>query len=417
VRVNAQLIDATTGGHLWAERFDGGVENIFAVQDAFVREIVAALALNLSAGEQEAIAQGHTRNIDAREAFQRGWELYLRFTPEDNAKAVAHLEQAVELDPAYGRAYAALSLVYVRGCQWRWNEPLDMGTDAAYRLAYSYLAESERHPSSLTKVAASQLRLYSRRHEVAFTEAARAIALDPNDPEAYVAMGLATIIGGRPEAGLEFVQTALRLNPSQPSHYVLAHAMAYFAMDELEPAAAVLAEALERDPGAVELAPLLAASYAHLGRREQARAALLLRRPTASQGELQSLAFVYHFPYKWASNDSELSDRLTDGLHMAALPLGTTVLSLADTLRQGDRAERSFAVQALGRFGPAAAEAVPALIEALGDEVSWVRNDAIIALEKIGPAAEAAIPALTVMQDEGVEEYFVKQALKEIRGY
>jgi TolB-like protein/Flp pilus assembly protein TadD len=417
MRVNAQLIDATTGGHLWAERFDGGVENIFAVQDAFVREIVAALALNLSEGEQQAIAQGHTRNLDAREAFQRGWELYLRFTPEDNAKAVAHLEQAVELDPAYGRAYAALSLIYVRGCQWRWSEPLDMSNDGAYRLAYSYLAESENHPSSLTKVAASQLRLYSRRHEVAFTEAARAIALDPNDPEAYVAMGLATIIGGRPEAGLEFVQTALRLNPSHPSHYVLAHAMAYFAMDELEPAAAVLAEALERDPGAVELAPLLAASYAHLGRREEARAALLQYRPDASQSELQNLVFVYHFPYKWASNDSELSDRLTDGLHMAALPLETTVLSLTDTLRHGDRVERRLAVRALGRFGSSAAEAVPVLIATLDDEMSWMRNDAVIALGKIGPAAEAAIPAITAMQDEGAHSYFAKQALKEIRGY
>ncbi len=193
--------------------------------------------------------------------------------------------------------------------------------------------------------------------------------------------------------------------------------MAYFAMDELEPAAAVLAEALERDPGAVELAPLLAASYAHLGRREEARAALLLRQPTASQGELQNLAFVYHFPYKWASNDTELSDRLTDGLHMAALPLETTVLSLADTLRHGDRVERRLAVRALGRFGSSAADAVPALIKTLDDEMSWMRNDAVIALGKIGPAAEAAIPALTAMQDEGVHLYFAKQALKEIRGY
>jgi TolB-like protein len=217
VRVNAQLIDAITGGHLWAERFDGGVENIFAVQDAFVREIVAALALNLSEGEQQAIAQGHTRNIDAREAFQRGWELYLRFTPEDNAKAVAHLEQAVELDPAYGRAYAALGLVYVRGCQWRWSESLGMSGGDAFRLARSNLAESENHPSSLTKVASSQIHLYNHRPEAAFTEAARAIALDPNDPEAYVAMGLATITGGRPEAGLEFVETALRLNPGHPN--------------------------------------------------------------------------------------------------------------------------------------------------------------------------------------------------------
>jgi TolB-like protein/DNA-binding SARP family transcriptional activator/cytochrome c-type biogenesis protein CcmH/NrfG len=414
VRVNAQLIDATTGGHLWAERFDGGVEDIFAVQDAFVREIVAALALNLSEREQQAIAQGHTRNIEAREAFQIGWEHYLRFTAEDNATAVAHLEQAVELDPTYGRAYAALGLVYVRGCQWRWSESLGMSGNAAFGLARSYLAESENHPSSLTKVAASQIHLYDQRHEAAFTEAARAIALDPNDPEAHVAMGLATITGGRPEAGLEFVETALRLNPGHPNYYVLAHGMAYFAMGDLEQAAAVLVEALGRDPGAVELAPLLAATYAHLGRREEARAALLLRRPSASQGELQNMAFIYHFPYKWGSNDSELSDRLTDGLHIAALPLETTVLVLADTLRHGDVTERRLAIQALGRFGSAAADAVPALIETLDDDTTWMRKDAVFALGKIGPPAEAAIPALTAIQDEKILGYYAKQALDQI---
>jgi TolB-like protein len=413
VRVNAQLIDATTGGHLWAERYDGKVTDIFAVQDAFVRKIVGALALNLSAEEQEEIARGQSANIEAREAFQKGWEHYLRYTAEDNAKAAEHLKQAAELDPDYGRAYAALGLVYVRGCQWRWNEELGTSTSGAFDIAMEYLTKGEPNSSSLTKVAMSQLSLYDGQHDTAFTEAARAVALDPNDPEAQVAMALAMITTGRPEAGLEFVETALRLNPNHPSHYVLA----YFSMDDLEQAAAVLKEALDRDPGAVELAPLLAASYAHLGRREEARAALLQYRQGASQRELENFGFVYHFPYKWAADNRKVKARIVDGMLIAGLPLETTVPSLAETLRQGDALERRRAVQALGRFGPAAADAVPALIERLGDEVSWVRGDAIIALGKIGPAAEAAVPALTAMQDEGVHSYYVKQALKEIRGY
>jgi hypothetical protein len=104
VRINAQLIDATTGGHIWAERYDGNATDIFAVQDSFVREIVAALALNLSESEQEEIASGQTSSIEAREAFQNGWEHYLRFTPEDNATAAKQFKRAVELDPEYGRA-------------------------------------------------------------------------------------------------------------------------------------------------------------------------------------------------------------------------------------------------------------------------------------------------------------------------
>ena len=131
---------------------------------------------------------------------------------------------------------------------------------------------------------------------------------------------------------------------------------------------------------------------------------------------MQSIPFIYHFPYEW-SEDREILDRLFDGLHLAGLPLETTVPSLADTLRHGDLAERRLAVKALGRFGSSAADAVPALIETLGDEITWMGNDAVIALGKIGPAAEAAIPALTAMQDEGAHLYYVKQALKEIRGY
>jgi HEAT repeat protein len=101
-------------------------------------------------------------------------------------------------------------------------------------------------------------------------------------------------------------------------------------------------------------------------------------------------------------------------MHLAALPLETTVLSLADTLIHGDLQERRLAVRALGRFGPAAANAVPALIEALGDEKTWMRNDAAIALGKIGPSAEAAIPALTAIQDDAIVGFDARKALEEI---
>ncbi len=292
-----------------------------------------------------------------------------------------------------------------------------MSTGQAYVTAQRYLSESEKHTSSLTKVAASQIRLYYKRHEEALTEAARAIALDTNDPEAYVAMALAMITTGRPEAGLEFVETALRLNPRHPSHYVLAHSMVYFSMDNLEQAAAVLEDGLERDRGAVELAPLLAATYAHLGRREDARTALLLWQPEASQFELQNLASVYHFPYDWTADQRAIKNRLVDGLNIAGLPLAVTVANLIETLKHEGLMEPRRTAQALGWFGPRAAEAVPALVEVLADEDDWVRSAAVEALGKIGPPADAAIPALEAMQDEDFFEFYVKQALKDIRGY
>jgi TolB-like protein/class 3 adenylate cyclase/Flp pilus assembly protein TadD len=381
VRINAQLIDATTGGHLWAERYDGNATDIFAVQDGFVREIVGALALNLSEGEQKEIASGQTSDIEAREAFQKGWEHYLRYTAEDNAAAAEQFKRAVELDPEYGRAYSALGLVYVRGCQWRWNEKLGLSPGRAFDTAVHYLTKGEEHSSSMTKVAASQIYLYNGKNERAFTEAARAVGLDPNDPEAQVAMGLAMITTGRPEAGLEFVETALRLSPSHPSHYILARAVAYFTMNDLEQVATILGGALERDPSAVELAPLLAASYARLGRREEARAALQLWKPDASQTELQTELALYHFPYTF-SVGREFLDRLTGGLEIAALPTDVTVESLLVILRQAEEVSaRRSAARTLGLFGPAAKAAVPALQELLDDPV--LKFAAESALKKI----------------------------------
>jgi TolB-like protein/thioredoxin-like negative regulator of GroEL len=417
VRVNAQLIDATTGGHVWAERYDGNVEDIFSLQDTFIRKIVKALAVNLSDEEQEEIALGQASNIQAREVFQKGWDSYLRYSAEDNAEAITFFEAALGLDPEYGRAYAAMGMAYLRGCQLRWNKPLNMSVGTAYDEAKSYLKEAQSRPSSLATVAASGINLYASQHAKALTEATRAIAQDPNDPEAHIAMAWAMITTGNPEPGLELVERAMRLNPTYPNYYALALGTAYFSMDDLEQAAAVLKEALDLDPGAVELAPLLAATYAHLGRREEARAALLQYRPGARQSDLQIIETGYHFPYDWIAEERAIKDHLFNGLYIAALPLGTTVASLADILGQEDDLERQRAVLALGRFGPAAADAVPALIEALGDEESDWRWDAVAALGKIGPAAEAAIPALTAMQDEEDFEYEVNQALKEIRGY
>ena len=99
-RVTAQLIDATTGGHLWAERFDRDLIDIFAVQDELTSHIVSALALNLSAGDRQGIAAAQTDNLEAHDCFLRGCELFFRLANEANCDAQTLLRRAVELDPA-----------------------------------------------------------------------------------------------------------------------------------------------------------------------------------------------------------------------------------------------------------------------------------------------------------------------------
>ena len=112
VRVNAYLIDATTGGHVWADRFDGELKNIFAFQDKVTRNVVTALAVGLTKDDRERVARRGTGNVQAYDVFLKGWQHYLRQTPEDFRAAIVHFKKAVELDPQYGRAYAALAATY-----------------------------------------------------------------------------------------------------------------------------------------------------------------------------------------------------------------------------------------------------------------------------------------------------------------
>jgi adenylate cyclase len=409
IRVNAQLIDATTGGHLWADRYDGSAANIFTVQDGFIRRIVKALAVNLTEEEQEEISLGQTTNIAAREAFQEGWDSYLRYSPTDNATAVDHLKTALELDPEYGQAYAALGMVYLRGCMMRWHEPLNTSPGGAFAQASLYREQMEKYPSSLANVASSRISLYDEDYANAITEATRAIAKDPNDPEGYVAMAWAMITTGNPEAGLELLDRARRLNPSYPNYYSLAIGMAHYSMGDLDKAAEIFAKTLERDPGATELALPLAATYANLGKRKQANAALKLWKPNPSDSEILNIPYRYHFPYSWANND-QIVDGLFDGLKMATLPPDITVDSLLLDLQQENLFARVNAIRDLGMFGSKAVVAVPALIELLGEETP-IRRAAIATLGKIGPAAEAAVPAL-----EAADDIFANDALYKITG-
>jgi tetratricopeptide (TPR) repeat protein len=112
VRVNAQLIDGATGHHIWAERYDGKMGNIFELQDKITGKIVAALAVKFSEGERNQVAHKFTSSTGAYDAFLQGWAYYVLRTQDNFAKAIGYFEKAIELDPNYGRAYAALSSTY-----------------------------------------------------------------------------------------------------------------------------------------------------------------------------------------------------------------------------------------------------------------------------------------------------------------
>ncbi len=227
-------------------------------------------------------------------------------------------------------------------------------------------------------------------------------------------MAWALIAAGKPEEGLNFVRAAMRLNPTYPNHYAFFLAAAHFGMGELEQAADVLRESLERDPQAVALAPLAASIYAQTGQREAAAAAIKIWRPRESQEQIDEAVRQQRFPIRWV--DADLNTQLWDGLRLAALPLEVTVETLRSDLKQLERAEKFAAIQSLGWFGPAAATAAPELIEALNSESRLVRKGAVIALGKIGPAAKGAIPHLKPLAEVPLIGFHAKEALRRIGG-
>ena len=121
VRINAQLIDAQSGHHLWAERYDGAFGDMFAFQDKVIGQIVAALAMELTGEEQARVAQAETKDPRAYDALLQGWEHLRRETEPDTLKAIALFEKAVELDPGYHRAYAALATGHWRVAVSSWS--------------------------------------------------------------------------------------------------------------------------------------------------------------------------------------------------------------------------------------------------------------------------------------------------------
>ncbi len=428
LRVNAQLVDALSGGHVWADRFDGNVDDVFGVQDTFVTKIVEALKVSLTGKERTEIARGKTDSLRAKEAFDEGWSLYLRFNANDNAAAVAPLKRAIQLDPEYGRAYAALALVYFRVEDYAWHEEVLFKDDEyvwnqrfgvppymVVRQGQLQLDNARRYPTALGYTTQALAHLRFGRAEDARREAGRAIELDPNDPEAQVAMAWALTTSGKPSEALEFVHRALRLNPNFPSHYVLAHGVALFAANDLEQAAEVFDRGFKQNPNATALLPPFASVLADLGRRDEARRRLLTWRPGTNQATLEDLVRDYKFPVRWAPEHKAVRERLLDGVRAAALPLHLTVSSLTAELKRGDSASRQIAAKRLGWFGPSAAEAVPALVMLLGD--SGVRQEVVQSLRKIGPDAKAAIPALVELENESFIGSHAKDALKEIRGF
>ncbi len=270
VRITAQLIDGATGGHVWAERYDRDLTDIFAVQDEVTREIVSALAVKLTRDEKQRIASKGTDSLEAYDYFLRGREQALLQTKDANAQGRGMLERAIELDPRFVQAISFLAFAHTESYVNRWSDSPNQSLKLADELARRATALDDSEP--LAHFALGSFHLWVKQHERAIAEAETAIALDPNFAMGHIVLGLIFNYAGEPEAALEALNKAMRLDPHYPDICLHFLAHAYFYMGRYDDTIAALKRRLIRKPESDISRVLLAASYGHLGRTEEARA-------------------------------------------------------------------------------------------------------------------------------------------------
>ena len=330
VRINAQLIDATSGGHLWAERYDGKMENVFALQDRITHKIVSALEVKLTAGEEKQVARKETDSTEAYETFLQGWAHYWRDTREDLIQAIPYLQKAVKLDPNYRRAYAALAASYWR-IEERWYRSLGLTGPEALEKIKHYLQAAMKDPTPLAHYVTSSMYSAEGRYQESIVEATRAIVLDANDPVGYVAMAKALVYAGRPAEGAEAIKKAMRLNPHYPPTYLRGLGFAQFGMEQFEEAAASFEEANKREPNEDWQYLLLAGTYGQLGREEEARSALETfneLRAKAGKSDPVTLQGLI----SWKFKEQKDRERWREGLRRAGMPPGREPVAAAEKL-------------------------------------------------------------------------------------
>ncbi|MBX5106555.1 tetratricopeptide repeat protein [Rhizobium lentis] len=269
VRITAQLIDATTGGHQWAERFDRDLSDIFAVQDDVTQQIVGALELKLGTGDQQRLATEQTQNLEAYDCFLRGREQMWRLTREQNIQSRHLLQRAIDLDPKFAPAHAFLAVAHGLAYVNEWSESPSKSLEQATGSATQAVALDDRYPYA--HWALGVISLYLRRLDEAIREAERAIALAPNLVEGHECLGNALHYAGRPNEALLCFERAMALNPYYPDIFLHFHAQAMFQLGRYEEAVVILKRRLVRNPVTDISRVLLAASYGHLGRFAEAR--------------------------------------------------------------------------------------------------------------------------------------------------
>jgi len=238
VRITAQLIDATTDYHMWSENYDRTITDIFILQDDITGNLISAMQIKLTLGEQALLWEGMTKNLKAFDNLMRGYQCFYRFNKNENARALHFFEKASTLDESSALNYSMLGMSHLFDMFYNWSKsPLEsfMGAEKSMQQA---LALNDSLDMSYTALA--YIHLFKKEYDRAIELAQKAVTLNPNGADALYGLATITCLAGEAEKGINIINKAFRLNPIPPSYYYHFLGIAYRMTGQFEKAITML---------------------------------------------------------------------------------------------------------------------------------------------------------------------------------
>jgi len=283
VRITGQLIDALTGTHLWADRFDGSLEDIFEFQDRVAVSVAGIIEPTLQAVEVRRSAARQTTDLSAYDLYLRALAAFYPITKERTLEALGLLEQAIAIDPHYGSALALAAACRMQLVRSGWAEMSETSRNKSIDLARRALQVAQNDPGVLAN-AALALALCGEDIGAMIGLVDRALALNPSYARGWNVSGLLRVYAGQHDLAIEHIETSLRLSPRERiGTPLLAMGVAYFFKRRFDEAAAKLLSSIQDHPGLPSSYRALAACYAHMGRLDEARAIVARLRAITAQ--------------------------------------------------------------------------------------------------------------------------------------
>jgi adenylate cyclase len=270
IRITIQLINALDGKHIWAERYDRKLRDVFAIQDEVIGQIITALSLKLTPEEKKHIVRRGTVNLHAYDLYMRGRQQESFFNKEGHIEAQHYYEQAIALDPDYAEVWAHLAQIHTLNGQFGWVDDIAAADQRALELVEKSILLGPDIPFSRF----SYSRILSRdsigQHDRAIEEAKMAIELDPNYADAHAYLSQLYILTGQAEKAIDPIKEAMRINPNSPFWYHYTYGFAHFFMRDFDVAVENIEKAVERNSNVVFVQTAFVASLAMAGRQDDA---------------------------------------------------------------------------------------------------------------------------------------------------